>query len=109
MAKNNALAAANSTDGFLALQDFNLSDVMAEELSGLSVSFERIKIPIGGGTVFEIPGDDPDDMDTLKEVNAVILYQHTLNAYYATKYAGGSHPPWELAKKKPSKNARKSR
>ena len=67
MAKNNALAAANSTDGFLALQDFNLSDVMAEELSGLSVSFERIKIPIGGGTVFEIPGDDPDDMDTLKE------------------------------------------
>ena len=93
MAKNNALAAVNSTDGFLALQDFNLSDVMAEELSGLSVSFERIKIPIGGGTVFKIPGDEPDDMDTLKEVNAVILYQHTLNAYYATKYAGGSHPP----------------
>lgn len=35
MAKNNALAAANSTHGFLALQDFNLSDVMSEELTNL--------------------------------------------------------------------------
>lgn len=93
MAKNNALAAVNSTDGFLALQDFNLSDVMAEEMAGLSASFERIKIPIGGGTTFEIPGDDPDDLDTVKEVNAVILHHHPLNAYYATKYTGGSNPP----------------
>ena len=56
MAKNNALAAANSTDGFLALQDFNLSDVMSEELSGLSVSFERIKIPIGCGSFDGVTG-----------------------------------------------------
>lgn len=93
MAKNNEIAALNSNDSFLALQDFDLSGVMAEEMNGLSASFERIRIPIGGGTVFEIPGDDPDDVDTVKELNAVILYQHPLNSYYSVKYTGGSNPP----------------
>ena len=92
MAKNNEIATLNN-ESFLALQDFNLSDVMAEEMNGLSASFERIKIPIGGGTVFEIPGDEADDTASIKEINAVILYQHTLNAYYSTKYKGGSNPP----------------
>lgn len=92
MAKNNEVATVNN-ESFLALRDFNLSDVMAEEMSGLSASFERIKIPIGGGTVFEMPSDDPDDVETIKELNGVILYQHPLNAYYATKYKGGSNPP----------------
>ena len=92
MAKNNEVATVNN-ESFLALRDFNLSDVMAEEMSGLSASFERIKIPIGGGTVFEIPGDDPDDVEPIKELSGVILYQHPLNAYYATKYKGGSNPP----------------
>ena len=92
MAKNNAVATV-SNESFLALQDFNFADVMAEEMNGLSASFERVKIPIGGGTVFEIPGDDSDDVDTVKEINAVILHHHPLNAYYATKYTGGSNPP----------------
>ena len=92
MAKNNEIATLNN-ESFLALQEFNLSDVMAEEMSGLSASFERIKIPIGGGTVFEIPGDEADDTESIKEINAVILYQHPLNAYYSTKYKGGSNPP----------------
>ena len=92
MAKNNEIATV-SNESCSALQDFNLSDVMAEEMSGLSASFERIKIPIGGGTVFEIPGDNPDDVETVKELSAVILYQHPLNAYYSTKYKGGSNPP----------------
>lgn len=93
MAKNNEIATLSSNESFLALQDFNFADVMAEEMNGLSASFERVKIPIGGGTVFEIPGDDSDDVDTVKEINAVILHHHPLNAYYATKYTGGSNPP----------------
>lgn len=92
MAKSNEVTILNN-ESFLALQDFNLTDVMAEEMNGLSASFERVKIPIGGGTVFEIPGDNPDDVDTVKELSGVILYQHPLNAYYATKYKGGSNPP----------------
>ena len=66
---------------------------MAEEMTGLLASFERIKIPSGGGTVFKIPGDDPDEPETVKEFSAVILYQHPLNAYYKEEYQGGSNPP----------------
>lgn len=77
MEKNNEIATVNSNESFLALQDFNFADVMAEEMNGLSASFERVKIPIGGGTVFEIPGDDSDDVDTVKEINAVILHHIT--------------------------------
>jgi hypothetical protein len=92
MKKNTEMVPANSA-GYLALRDFNLADMLAEEMSGLSASFERIKIPSGGGTVFEIPGDDSDAPETVREFSAVILYQHPLNAYYKSEYQGGSNPP----------------
>ena len=92
MAKNTEITTTNNAD-FLALKNCNLSDTLNEELAGLTVSFDRIKIPSGGGTVFEIPGDDPDEPETVKEFSAVILYQHALNAYYKNEYTGGSNPP----------------
>ncbi len=92
--KNNEKTAITTTNSaFLALKDFNLSDALSEELSGLSGSFERIKIPAGGMTVFEIPGENPDSPETVKEFSAVILHHHPLNAYYKDKYTGGSNPP----------------
>ena len=92
MAKNTEITTTNNA-GFLALKNCNLSDTLNEELAGLTVSFDRIKIPSGGGTVFEIPGDNPDEPETVKEFSAVILYQHALNAYYKNEYTGGSNPP----------------
>ena len=89
--ENKALATTNSA--FMALKDFNLNDALSEELSGLSGSFERIKIPAGGMTVFEIPGENPDSPETVKEFSAVILHHHPLYAYYTDKYTGGSNPP----------------
>ena len=91
MNKNTEITTTNNT-GYLALQDWNLSDVMAEEMSGLSVSLEKIRIPHGGPD-FVIPGDDPDTPDAVKEFTAVILYQHPLNAFYKEAYHGGSNPP----------------
>ena len=88
----NELMETNST-GFLALQNFDLANVMSEEMDGLSTTFERIKIPSGGGIMFEIPGENPDEPETVKEFSAVILYQHSLNAYYKSEYQGGSNPP----------------
>lgn len=88
----NELMETNNT-GYLALQDFDLANVMSAEMDGLSTTFERIKIPSGGGIMFEIPGDDPDEPETVKEFSAVILYQHSLNAYYKSEYQGGSNPP----------------
>lgn len=43
--------------------------------------------------MFEIPGENPDEPETVKEFSAVILYQHSLNAYYKSEYQGGSNPP----------------
>jgi hypothetical protein len=77
----------------MALKDFNLSDALSEELTGLSGGFERIKIPAGGMTVFEIPGENLDSPETVREFSAVILHHHPLYAYYTDKYTGGANPP----------------
>lgn len=89
--KNNELTTKNNT--FLNLKNFDLSAVLSDELAGLSGSFERIKIPAAGSTVFEIPGEDTNNPETVKEFSAVILYHHPLNAYYKDKYTGGFSPP----------------
>ena len=52
----------------------DLGEIFAEELDGLTPAFERIKIPAGGGLAYEVPGDDPDSPDSVKEFKAVILY-----------------------------------
>lgn len=72
----NEMMETNQT-GFLALQDFDLADVMCAEMDGLSAAFERVKIPSGGGVMFEIPGENPEEPDTVKTFSAVILYQHS--------------------------------
>ena len=78
--------------GFSQLATFQMED-MAEELNGLEGGFDRIKIPSGGMTVFEIPGETEDSPETVKEFSAVILYHHPILQYYREKYTGGSNPP----------------
>ena len=89
---SNELTTTN-TNAFSALENFNLTEALSDELACLDASFERIKIPIGGSTIFEIPSDDPEQPETVKEFSAVILYQHALYAYYIDEYTGGSNPP----------------
>ncbi len=91
MTKNTELEVLNT--GFTNLAEFNMTGAMAEELDGLDGGFERIKIPSAGSTVFEVPGDDPNEPDAVKEFSAVILYHHPLHAYYQSKYTGGNQPP----------------
>ena len=43
--------------GYMGIANFNISDGFSEELAGLDSGFDRIKIPAGGGTMFEIPSD----------------------------------------------------
>ena len=89
--KNEELAIQNS--GFLALADFNMNESMAEELDGLEGGFDRIRIPAGGATMYELPGDEADEPEAVKEFSAVILYHHPVLQYYKEKYTGGSNPP----------------
>lgn len=71
----------------------DLGSILADELDGLNLSFDRIKIPAGGGLAYEVPGDDPDSPDTVKEFKAVILHHHPINCYYKEEYTGGNNPP----------------
>ena len=71
----------------------DLGEIFAEELDGLTPAFERIKIPAGGGLAYEVPGDDPDSPDSVKEFKAVILYHHPISCYYKEEYTGGNNPP----------------
>jgi len=83
----NEITAANFTD----LHNFNLADALTEEMAGMDVRFDRIKIPVGGGLVFEVPGDGEPEI--VKEFSGVILYHHPLFAYYSGQYTGGHDAP----------------
>ncbi|SDN06847.1 hypothetical protein [Acetanaerobacterium elongatum] len=92
MSENKELT-TTAQSGYLLVADFNMSESIADELAGLDLTFDRIKIPSGGGTVYEVPGEDSDECDTVKEFSAVILYHHPVFAFYKEKYTGGSNPP----------------
>lgn len=77
--------------GFAALADFR-SEELEENFAGLSFTPDRIKIPAGGGTVFEVPGDE-DDNDVVKDLHCVILFHHPMYAFYEGKYQGGNELP----------------
>ena len=56
---------------------------LADDMEGMQVSFQRIKIPAGGTLQFEIPTDDPDNPDYTKTLEGVLLFHHSSNAYWA--------------------------
>ena len=87
---SNELTNPNS---YIILKDFSLADAMSEEMTGMDVSFDRIKIPAGGSTVFEVPGEAPGETDAVKEFRGVILYHHPLFTYYREGYTGGNDAP----------------
>jgi len=83
--------AVKEADKFLVPSSEVSIDV--EELEGLNITFDVIKIPSGGITAFEVPGDDPDNPDAVKEIEAVIVDHYPMNAYYEGKYDGQNNPP----------------
>lgn len=80
--------------GFEALSNRDaLNEAMNDECQGLEFSFDRIKIPAGGGTAFEIPSADSEDSEMVKDITGVIVYNHPAFALYREKYTGGNNPP----------------
>lgn len=55
---------------------------LADDMDGMQMSFQRVKIPSGGMVQFELPSDDPDNPDYSKVLVGVILYNHSNNAYW---------------------------
>lgn len=63
--------------------DFSQEE-LADDMDGLQLGFQRVKIPSGGQLQFELPGDDPDNPDYTKYLEGVILYSHNSNSYWPT-------------------------
>jgi len=61
--------------------DFSSED-LADDMDGLQMTMQRVKIPGGGNLQFEIRGDDPDNPDYGRKLVGVILYHHLANAYW---------------------------
>lgn len=81
-------------DSFAALANMDvLNEAMADDCQGLEFSFDRVKLPAGGGTAFEIPSAVSDETEMSKGITGVIVYNHPAYAYYRDKYTGGNNPP----------------
>lgn len=82
---------ALTTGGFAALANAGALNDTTEDLAGLDLdlTFDRIKIPAGGSTAFEIPDGDSEEVNMVKEIVGVILLHHPAYAYYKDKYNGG--------------------
>ena len=63
---------------------------IAEELESLGpdsgISCRKIKVPSGGLLAYEVEGEDKDDVEYMKEIPCVILYNHLMNAYWPNPY-----------------------
>jgi len=83
-----------TNSGFATPADMQwLNEAMSEDCAGIELQLDRIKIPAGGSTAFEIPTGDSDEPEMVKEITGVILFNHPANSYYKDKYTGGSNPP----------------
>lgn len=78
--------------GYMVANNFNADNGLLEELEGLNASFDKVKIPAGGGLTFEVAGDNGEP-EAVKEIEGVILYHHSVNSFYKDKYTGGNNPP----------------
>ena len=83
----------NTNQGYMNLANGGINGDFLEELSGLDNEFERIKIPAGGGVMFESPSSNPDELDMIKEFSAVIIYHHPMYVFYSSKFNGSNNSP----------------
>lgn len=95
----------NNQEGLVPMDSFKFPITMAQEegfatedladdMDGLNISFQRVKIPAGGTLQFELPGDDPENPDYAKNLEGVILYTHATGAYWqeGSEYDENSTP-----------------
>lgn len=82
-----------ANQGYLALHDFDFNAVVEEEMDGLNAFFERIKMPSGETTLYQLPTDNPDEPEFAKDFSAVILHHHPIRAYFKSKFTGAANPP----------------
>lgn len=61
------------------------AEEIAEELGGEAPKYPQVKIPSGGGLALEVPGEDPGNPDVTKQLEGVVVWHHSVNAYWESR------------------------
>lgn len=69
-----------------------LQDEMEDLDPESGIDCRQIKVPSGGGIAYEVQGEDEGDADSVKEIEAVIVFTHRLNAYWTGSFGSASNP-----------------
>ena len=77
---------------FNALADTSAFTEAMDECQGMEFTPDKVRIPSGGGSAFELPGDG-EESELVKDITGVIISSHPVNAYFKEKYTGGNNPP----------------
>jgi len=73
----------------------DLTEVIAENLGGEEITandLDKVKIPTGGGQVWEIP-DIIEGVKPAKELTGIIILKKRTNAYWDKAFEGQNEPP----------------
>lgn len=75
-----------------AANHMEVAELLEENLGGEGIDrfeLERIKVGSGGAPGFVIVPPDGGDEDVTKEINAIIVFQHSCRTYFATQMDEG--------------------
>ena len=90
--KNTALAVMNDFqivsryDGMTPEEREELQDQLEDLEQESGIACRKIKIPSGGGTAYEVQGEDDDDTDPMKTITGVVVFTHRLSGYWPSSY-----------------------
>jgi len=95
MAKKETGIEVAEKNSFLVLQEgSDIQEIVSENLGndGLSAyDLDRVKIPAGGATSFEVPALDGEE--SVKEIEGIIIFWKGTRAYWPEKFNGENNPP----------------
>lgn len=63
-----------------------LEDEMSDLDPESGITCRKIKIPSGGGLAYEVQGEEETDVEYMKEINAVVVFTHRVNGFWAGSY-----------------------
>ena len=70
--------------------DPEMMEELADEMNDLDpesgITCRKIKIPSGGGLAYEVQGEEETDVEYMKEINAVAVFTHRANGFWAGAY-----------------------
>ncbi|MGM9571103.1 MAG: hypothetical protein ACI3ZR_02695 [bacterium] len=78
---------------YLTCQGEVSQEEWSQEMNGLTPTFDRIKVPSGGGLAFKVPGENDGEFKAASELIGVIVDHYPVNAYWKEKYTGENNAP----------------